>query len=97
MDVLLRFLQFSFLIALLAVAAVAVPLQVFDNQGIERVEQLASELEQLKEENRAIRRKNEAIRRQIRAFHADPEYVEKIAREELGMVGPNEVVYQFLN
>jgi cell division protein FtsB len=95
MESLARFMRYALPITLLLIAAIAVPLKVFDSRGLERVERLQRDLDELKEENRKIRRENEALQIEIRSFHSDPSYVEKIARDELGMVGPSEVIFQF--
>jgi cell division protein FtsB len=42
-----------------------------------------------------LERENLALRLEISAFHSDPSYIEKVARDELGMVGPDDVIYQF--
>ncbi|MCP4604059.1 MAG: septum formation initiator family protein [Proteobacteria bacterium] len=95
MNSLARFTRVALAIVLLLIAAIAVPLKVFDSRGIERVERLKIDLASLKETNRRIKRENEVLSNEIRAFHSDPGYIEKIARDELGMVGPDEVIYQF--
>lgn len=84
-------------LGLLLMASVVIPLKLWDGQGLDRVRRLESELENLKEGNGQIRRENEALRAEIRAFHSDPRYVEKVARDELGMVSENEIIYQFPN
>ena len=40
-------------------------------------------------------KKNRAVYRSIQRLRNDPEFIENIARSELGMVGKDEVVYQF--
>ena len=40
-------------------------------------------------------RHNRELRRTVRRLRDDPEYLERLAREEIGLVRPNEVVYQF--
>ena len=95
MSSLARFLRVALPAALLLTAAIGVPLKVFDHRGLDRVERLGQELELLEEANLRIRRENDALRKQIHAFHSDPEYIEKVARDELGMVGPDEIIYQF--
>jgi len=90
-----RFARAALPISLLLLAAVAVPLKILDSEGLERVERLDRELEDLEASNRQLERENDALRREIHAFHSDPRYVEKIARDELGMVGPDEIIYQF--
>jgi len=47
------------------------------------------------EENRALKKENALLRAKIKAARRDPFVVEKIAREELGMVRRDEVVYLF--
>jgi cell division protein FtsB len=95
MDSLVRFMRVALPAGLLLAAAIFVPLKIFDHKGLTRVERLQLELDDLDETNRRIERENEALRMQIHAFHSDPCYVEKIARDELGMVGPEEIIYQF--
>jgi len=91
----IRVIKFALPIAALLLAAVAVPLKVFDANGVDRISRLRQEIDELKEGNKVIRRENESLRNQIRLFHADPRYVEKVARDELGMVAPDEMVFQF--
>ncbi len=42
-----------------------------------------------------VEKKNTALYRNIQRLKNDPEYIEDIARTELGMVGKDELVYQF--
>lgn len=90
-----RFVRVVLVIGLLFMGAVVIPFKIFDANGIHRVERLRKELSDLNEADAALRRENELLRKQIKSFHADPNYIEKIARDELGMVGPDEIVYQF--
>ena len=90
-----RFLRMILPLGLLLMASIVVPLKLWDGQGLDRVERLRQELENLKESNAQIRRENDALRTEIRAFHSDPAYIQRVARDELGMVGEDEVIYQF--
>jgi len=90
-----KFVRIALLILLLAGAAIVVPVKIFDPNGLARVDRLQKELDALNEANTALRRENEALGREIHAFHSDPHYIEKVARDELGMVGIEEVIYQF--
>ncbi len=42
-----------------------------------------------------LQKRNQALYRNIQRLKDDPEYIEDIARTELGMVGKDELVYQF--
>ena len=49
----------------------------------------------LTEEILALREQNDALRREIKGLKEDSFFIEKVAREELNLVRPNEVVYYF--
>lgn len=95
MSSLWRFIWICLPIVLLLGTAVYVPLKLNDENGFARVQKLHDELENLKLQNRQLARENEAVKRRIRAIQSDDDYIENIARNEMGMIGPNEVVYQF--
>lgn len=42
-----------------------------------------------------LQKRNQSLYRNIQRLKHDPEYIEDIARTELGMVGKDELVYQF--
>ena len=90
-----RFVWISLPVVLLLLAAIVVPVKLFDDNGLARIEKLQHELKVLKSANRQIRRQNNSIRNQINAFHENPEYIENVARSEMGMIAQDEVVYQF--
>ena len=49
----------------------------------------------LDEQNYRLQKENEALRQRIHRVRNDDDYLEKLAREELNMVRPGEVVYRF--
>lgn len=81
--------------ALLVMAIVAVPLHILDQAGLPRYRALASELREVESENERIRREVRDLRREVRALETDPAAVERIARDELGMIRDDELVFQF--
>lgn len=89
------FFRALLVVLLLLMAAVGIPLKVFGPKGYDRVERLRAELTELNEANARLKRENETLRFEIQSFHANPDYIEKVARDELGMVGPDEIIYQF--
>ncbi|MCK9523856.1 MAG: septum formation initiator family protein [Proteobacteria bacterium] len=90
-----HFMWRLFPVVLLVTTAIYVPLKLTDDKGYTRVREIQRDLQSLRMENREIRRENEVLRNQIRAIHADPDFIENIARNELGMIAPDEIVYQF--
>jgi cell division protein FtsB len=56
---------------------------------------LRGEKNQLDEQNYRLQRENEALRQRISRLRNDDYYLEKVAREELNLVRPGDVVYRF--
>lgn len=90
-----RFIWIFIPILLLLGTAIYVPIKLNDEKGYKRVESLSLELESLISQNRKLVRENEAVKRKIGAIQSDADYIENIARNEMGMIGVNEVIYQF--
>lgn len=95
MDSLWKFVWIFLPTVLLIGTAVYVPLKLNDENGYKRIEKLSSELENLKEQNRRLAKENESVKQKIRAIQSDADYIENIARNEMGMIGPDEIIYQF--
>lgn len=79
----------------IAVAALLVYLFVFGRHGYLRQRELARENDRLARELERVREENEQLKREL-AHLDDAEAVEKLAREELGLVRPGETVYRFV-
>lgn len=80
---------------LMVMAIMTVPTLVLDEQGLPRFRQLESELGTLRGSNAELVREIAALKAEIESLRADTRYVERIARDELGMVRPDEFVFQF--
>jgi cell division protein FtsB len=79
----------------MVMAIMTVPTLVLDEQGLPRYRHLRTELEALRESNDELVREIATFKREIDALRTDPGYVERIARDELGMVRDEEIVFQF--
>ena len=82
-------------IAMLALALVAVPVLVLEPEGLPRLRALQKELDQVNTENDELRRDVGRLRIEVKQLRDDPAAIERIARDELGMVRKSEVVFQF--
>jgi len=82
-------------IAMLALALVAVPVLVLEPEGLPRLRALQRELDQVNTENDELRRDVGRLRIEVKQLRDDPAAIERIARDELGMVRKSEVVFQF--
>jgi cell division protein FtsB len=80
---------------LLVFTIVAVPLHILDSQGLPRYRALRSELQRLRDDNENSRREVERLGHEVDHLRSDPLAVERIARDELGMVRKDELIFQF--
>jgi cell division protein FtsB len=76
-------------LALLLVAA------VFGDSGILHLWRLRGEMEALHRDVQSLEAENERLSRAITELRHDPSAIERIAREELGLVRPGERVLRF--
>jgi cell division protein FtsB len=64
-------------------------------RGALHVWRLRGEKSQLDEQNYRLQKDNEALRQRIARIRHDDQHLEKLAREELNLVRPGDVVYRF--
>lgn len=84
-----------FAAAFAAVALVWCFFIAFGERGIWHLWRLSREKRALDDRNFLLRRENDSLREKIERLRRDDAYLEKIAREELGLVRPGEIVYRF--
>jgi cell division protein FtsB len=89
------FLERALPIGLLALALVGVPILVLEPEGLPRMRALEKELAQVNADNVELRRDVGKLRVEVRELRDDPAAVERIARDQLGLVRRSEVVFQF--
>jgi cell division protein FtsB len=80
---------------MLTLALVAVPVLVLEPAGLPRLRALQKELDAVNAENDELRRDVVHLRVEVRDLRDDPAAVERIARDQLGMVRKSELVFQF--
>lgn len=78
-------------LAILLLAALLL-LIVFGDNGINDLRKLKTERGKLIGINLKLERENQGLYREIKRLKTDPGYIENIARQELGMVGKDEVI-----
>jgi len=79
---------------ILLIAVVGAPILIFSAEGLPRLQSLEQELASVRQENEQERRKISTLRRSVQRLKDNPIAVERIARDELGFVRKNEVVFQ---
>jgi cell division protein FtsB len=78
-----------------AVVVLAVGLVVYGGNGVARVWQMRRELEALERDLTTLRARHEQLAATVDRLRHDPAYIEKLAREEMGMVRAGETVLKF--
>jgi cell division protein FtsB len=68
---------------------------IVGDRGALHLWRLRGEKIRIDEQNYRMQRNNEALRQRIARVRHDDHYLEKLAREELNMVRPGEIVYRF--
>jgi cell division protein FtsB len=68
---------------------------VVGERGVLLLWRLRGEKNQLDEQNYRLQLENESLRQRIARIRRDDFYLEKLAREELNLVRPGDVVYRF--
>ena len=64
-------------------------------RGVLHLLRLRGEKAKLDEENYRLQKENEGLRQRISKLRNDNFYLEKMAREELNLVRPGEIIYRF--
>lgn len=80
---------------LLGLAIVAVPAMLFSSSGLARLDRLEAEREAARLEMSRLGKRVEELRARVRHIKADPDAVERVARDQLGLVRQTEVVFHF--
>ena len=65
---------------------------IFGDKGLVDLSLLKKEKERLVEKNREIIRENLSLYREIERLKNDPEFIESVARKELGVIGKDDVI-----
>lgn len=65
---------------------------MFSDSGLADLFKLKSDRDRLVQENERLKQENLSLYRTIERLKNDPEYIESIARKELGMIKKDEVI-----
>jgi len=65
---------------------------IYGNNGLADLMRIREEKRQLVEKNEAIRQENVSLYREIDRMNHDPDYIEEVARKELGVISPEEII-----
>ena len=94
-----RFAQFlqTFVVRAVAIVILIAAFQyVFNAESRARHESLRDELERMHDENSKLVDEVEYLRLQVDAIKTDERYLERMARQEFGMIKKDEQIYRFI-
>jgi len=80
---------------ILSVAAVGAPALMLSPEGLPRLRSLEAEMARVEAENAELTEDIRQLGVEVEKLKRDPKAVERIARDELGLVRNTEVVFQF--
>lgn len=90
-----QFWQHWFVCLLLLLMLLLSVFTMFGERGALHLWRLRAEKGKLDEQNHRLQQENQELRQRIYGLRHDDFYLEKIAREELNLVRPGEVIYRF--
>jgi cell division protein FtsB len=66
----------------------------FSPTGLDKYRKMKAEHERLLSTNRDLAAKNERLAAEVKALQDDPEYIEKTARDRIGLIRGNEIIFK---
>ncbi|MCC6746268.1 MAG: septum formation initiator family protein [Deltaproteobacteria bacterium] len=79
----------------LAVGLGYLPYRAYGPSGVGRVHRLEQQLDRLDRGNAAMQEENQRLRGQVKRLTDGRRAIERVARDELGLVRPGDLVFQF--
>jgi cell division protein FtsB len=68
---------------------------IFGEMGVIKYYRMKVQHSALQEEIAALKQDNAKLAREVRALKTDPDHLEQIARDKLGLARPGEIVYYY--
>ncbi|MDM8537289.1 septum formation initiator family protein [Desulfobacterales bacterium HSG17] len=69
---------------------------LFGDNGLAELDMMKKSRDSLIKKNEVIIHKNMALYRDIERLRTDLDYIENVARQELGVIGKNEMIFKFI-
>ena len=78
---------------LVLVCVVLLVHEIFGQHGFLALRQEKKEVESLRQQIQQLQRENEQLDKRIKALQSDPKAIESLAREQLRLARPGEIIY----
>lgn len=81
---------------LILIVIIGIVIFLFANKNFQTLLILNKEIGQLKQRIDVLEEENKGLKEELEAMKSDPEYIESLARKELGLIKPGETKYKFI-
>ena len=82
-----------YIIAVIILCGITI-ITIFGQRGVVHLNRLRSELHRYQQENKRLAEQNRKLAQEIELLRNNFDYIEEIARSELGMAYPDEYIYR---
>ena len=86
--------SYKYVLILIFVILIIAYYTIFGERGFLQLRKMERNLEEIKVSTERIKKQNESLKNKIHLLQDDKQYIEKIAREELGLVRKDEFIYK---
>ena len=89
-----KIMQSTLIIILVALILSFAWLIFFSNKGLMAMEVSVEKKQEIELQNQIIKQQNYVLNGEIERLRSDPDYIEDVARYDLGMVAPDEIIFK---
>lgn len=89
-----KLMQSVLIIALVALILSFAWLIFFSDKGLMAMELSEEKKQETVLQNQILKQQNHVLNGEIERLRSDPDYIEDVARQDLGMVAPDEVIFK---
>jgi len=68
---------------------------IFGDMGLLSYHKMKKDYQRTEQELERLNRENERLRKEVKALKTDPLYIERLARERLGLSKEGEIIYEY--
>lgn len=81
------------ILALMVVAAALIVHEIFGQNGYLALRRQKQEYQALEQQIEQLRQENQELEKQVKALRTDPKAIEKVARDNMRLARPGEIIY----
>lgn len=89
-----KLIQSALIIALVGLILSFAWLIFFSDKGLMAMELSVEKKREVELQNQILKQQNFVLSGEIERLRSDPDYIEDVARQDLGMVAPDEIIFK---